>query len=202
MFRKLAAATAVALGMLASAAHAVTVDYKTYVSGADLGDTVIATLEVTQNGSNVDFALSNVLESYASSFVMNLGLNYAGGSVQPLTFGNLAGKTATFAKDDTPPPGNPYNILVSFPTSNAQQGAARLKPGTYASWTIFGTELGDFDFALGKTQLHMNATLGGQSTKYTGTTPPVDAPAPVPLPATALLLVAGLGSLSALRRRA
>ncbi|MGB3148014.1 MAG: hypothetical protein WBA91_09705, partial [Paracoccaceae bacterium] len=48
-----------ALSLAASAASALTVNFDTYLTGVNLGNTTLATLTATQNGNNVDFLFTN-----------------------------------------------------------------------------------------------------------------------------------------------
>ena len=59
-------------------AGAVTVSFNTYVTGADLGNVELATLEATQNGADVDFKLSATFLAQPTSYIDYLRLNYTG----------------------------------------------------------------------------------------------------------------------------
>jgi hypothetical protein len=189
-------AFAVVFGCLANASQAAVVYYNTYATGEDLGSTNLAQVELTDSGSDMIFKITDTLSAYPSSFINTLGLDYTGSSLLSLSFGNYSGVTPlSLTLDGTPPPGNPYNLVIAWNTSNAGGGVYRLNPGEYSGFTIYNANISDFDFSNGATQIHVNATANGNSTKYTT---PV---APVPLPATGLLMFGGLASLAALKRR-
>lgn len=181
---------------LATGAQALTIEYNSYVSGEDLGTGNVATLELTQVGDDVTFLLTNTLTDYMSSFIESLGLDYDG-IVLGLSFTYDGGVYPNeIDLDDTPPSGNPYNIVVGYNTSNKNGGILRLNPNEFSEFTILDVNLEDFNFASGASQIHLGATRDGQSTKYTGTQP-----APVPLPAAGVLLIGGLAGMAGLRRR-
>lgn len=183
---------------LATGAQALTIQYDTRVSGPDWGPKNVATLELTQNGNDVTFLLTNTLTDYMNSFIKSLGLDYTGSNSR-LQFGNSSGVLAKDIEwDSTPSKGNPFNVVVDYNSSNKNNGALRLNPTETSQFTILNVRVEDFNFATGASQIHIGGASGGNGSKFTTAEP---MPAAVPLPAAGLVLLGGLASLAGLRRR-
>ncbi len=178
-------------------ASAVTVSFNTYITGTDLGNVALATLEATQNGANVDFKLSATFLAQPTSYIDYLRLSYTG-SPLPTSATNTGGVAfASFAKGSFTDASYSFNIDFDYPNSNSGGGVLRLNPGEFSSFRIANADLSRFDFSPYELLIHVNGLARGGSTKYTTSTPP-QSTAPVPLPATALLLLGGMGSLGGL----
>jgi hypothetical protein len=193
------AGVVLALG-LTSAADAVTVEFNNYLTGRDLGDTVLATLEAEQVGRHVEFTLTNVMTTPLTSFISQLFLTYTG-SLRPVGRENVAGvATSGFVRRGSiANAGLDFQFMIRWPSSNSQD---RLNPGESSTFRLKNTTLAGFFQGDNFAMIHANAlgaatarTTGGTSTKYTGTI------APVPVPAAGLMLLGALGGLAALRRR-
>jgi hypothetical protein len=175
----------------ATGAGAVTVSFNTHVTGADLGNVELATLEATQNGTAVDFTLSATFLAQPTSYIDYLRLNY-GGPPLPTSATNTGGVAfASFSTGSFTDASYAFNIDFDYPNSNSGGGVLRLNPGEFSSFSIANADLNLFDFSPFAALIHVNALSGGDSTKYTTS-------APIPLPAAGLLLLGGLGTLGGL----
>jgi hypothetical protein len=175
----------------ATGASAVTVSFNTFVSGADLGNVELASLNATQNGTAVDFTLSAAFLAQPTSYIDYLRLNYSGTPL-PTSATNTGGVTfASFSTGSFTDASYGFNIDFDYPNSNSGGGILRLNPGEFSSFSIANADLNLFDFSSFESLIHVNALFGGDSTKYTTA-------APIPLPAAGLLLLCGLGSLGGL----
>ena len=188
------------LGLNVAPASAVTVNISTYQTGDNLGSSVLATLQANQVGSDVRFVLTNTATGQPASFLSQLLLTY-GGSISTAALSNVSGKPAdSFAKAASiNNAGLQFQFNIGWPTTNNNNGALRLKVGQSSTFTINNTQLTGFfqnnaqsnKFAM----IHLQGLTRGGSTKYT------NGPPSVPLPAGLPLLLAGIGSLAALRRK-
>jgi hypothetical protein len=191
---RLAASAAIVLALGAASASAATVTYSSLVTGQDLGSGVQATLTYTQNGTDVDFSLTNTLNSLATAFIGAIGFTYSG--IIPTGFTNLVGSQAVVASLGTQSLSG-GGLSIDFGAQfNKANGPGRLVNGETALFSIINVDASLFDFSALKTAIHAQGLADGGSTKYTS-----GVPSPVPLPAAGLLMLAGLGGLTALRRR-
>lgn len=188
------AAAALTLGL--TGAQAATVEFRTLQSGADLGNTVLATLNAAQVGSDVEFTLTNNTPGNATSFISQLFLTYVGAR-NSVTLGNVAGvATGGLSKGSITNAGLAFQFAIRWPTANTGNGALRLNPGESSTFRLLNTTLAGFFQGTDFGMVHVQGLPRGQSTKYTGSFA-----APVPVPAAGFLMLGALGGLGLLRRR-
>lgn len=183
------------LAASSQAAMALTVNYDLFVTGADLGSSSQATLNVNQDGSDVVFSLLNNSVGHITA----IGFTYGGTAPVAADLTNESVDNVAFFGDGfglqgLGGPWGPFTFGVQFQRNNA--GGGRLSTGETAIVRIADTSLGLFDFASLRTGIHIQGLSGNpDSTKYT--------PSVVPVPAALPLLAVGLGLLGVLgyRRR-
>jgi hypothetical protein len=225
------AAALVGLSLAAPPASADVINFNTcWSSCANVGGGVsatVATLELAQDGTSVNFTFTNTvanLGSFASSntFISELLFSYDGdNSLDANDIGNYGntgdGPTisdANFAFGNTNNASLTFQIDLNLPTSNSGGGVDRFKNGETLTWTISDVEVAEFlvsanvEGILGL--VHIQSLSGCTSTSGDcGSVKYVDGPpgggdpggGDVPEPATLTLLSAGLLGLVALRRR-
>ncbi|MCY1127895.1 VPLPA-CTERM sorting domain-containing protein [Frigidibacter sp. RF13] len=189
-----------ALGLAASGASALTVNFDQYITGTNLGQTTLATLTATQNGNNVDMVFTNTgIVGGTGTFDTALQMMYNGSTsgISLLWTGGV--QVSNFTLGGGIGPFNPWDLVVNWATSNSNGGANRLNVGEFSSFTLVGAQLSNLFFGSGSNpsaMIHVQGLTGGGSTKY--------GPSPVPVPAAGFLLFGALGGLglAARRRRA
>lgn len=173
-------------------ASAVTLNFNTYHSGADLGSTSLGTLEATQMGSDTLFTYTNLLGSPHNSFTTQLFMTYDG-SLLGSSLANVAGVAASsYAFGSFVNAGLTWNAGVGWPATNAGGGILRLNFGESSTFKLLNTSLDSFFVGDYRAMIHMQGLSDGQSTKYV---------APVPLPGAILLLLGALGGLGLIARK-
>lgn len=192
-----------AFAIAATAASALTINFDQYITGTNLGQTTLATLTATQNGSNVDMVFTNTgIAAGTSAFDTALGMMYNGSTagISLLYSGGVA--IAGFATNATGNGiGGPWDLVVNWGTSNKNNGLLRLNIGEYSAFSLQGAQLSSLFFGSGSGSnpsaiIHVQGLANGGSTKYGPGTP-----APVPLPAAGLMLLTSLGGFGLARRR-
>jgi hypothetical protein len=190
----------------ASVASAATVSYSQFVTGDDLGGGTQATLTYAQNGNDVDFSLTNLLDSLTSSFIRSVGFTY-GGNI-PTNVTNLAGSQANVTGlgygNDLIVPGEGLSVdfAVLFTHNNSGGGANRLTVGETASFRILNVQETLFDFSPFRTAIHGQGLAGDGSTKYTsGDNDGGTGLSPVPVPAGLPMLLSAVLGMAYLRKR-
>ena len=198
--RSFAVSAVVALATGVSSASAATVLYTTFVTGENLGAGSQATLEYKQNGNNVDFWLTNTLNSVATAFIGAIGFTYNG--AKPTVVKELAGSQAFVAGLGSQSLGGPFSIDFGVQIGGKGQDKNELVVGETALFRILGVTASNFDFSFNKTAIHAQGLSGGGSTKYTisndGNT---GGPSPVPVPGALSLLLSALGVVAFVRQR-
>ncbi len=194
-----AAVAGVAFGLIATTASALTLNFDQYITGTNLGQTTLATLSATQNGSNVDMVFTNTgIAGGTSTFDTVLQMMY-NGSTAGISLVQTGGVAITsFILGGGIGPYNPWDLVVKWGTSNSNNGVARLNIGEYSAFTLVGANLSNLFFGSGSNpnaMIHVQGLTGGGSTKYGPSL------APVPLPAAGFLLLAGLGATGFVARR-
>lgn len=198
--KAIAAVAGAVIGLAATAASALTLNFDQYITGVDLGQTTLATLSATQNGSNIDFVFTNTgIAAGAASFDTQLQMMY-NGSTAGISLANVTGVAPTLSLDPNAGVGpfKPWDIVISWSSSNKNNGALRLNVGEFSAFTLVGANLANLFANSGSNpsaMIHVQGLDNGGSTKYG------PSPAPVPLPAAGLMLLAGLGATGVVARR-
>tara|TARA_R110002049_G_scaffold2750_2_gene21491 strand:+ start:285499 stop:286176 length:678 start_codon:yes stop_codon:yes gene_type:complete len=207
-------ATVLILATASTQGSAALISINSHVTGENPGVTAtVATISLTQNGSDVDFLLTNSIANLGiaasnDSCISDLAFTFSQNSVlTPTSFTNFGGtQTPTVTSSDFAinPAGSfqggyDFFLELSFPTSNAMGGINRFKHGETASWTILNVNVADFQSPLvtgtghdALAAVHIQSLASGQSTTY--------ASQAVPEPCCVLPL-AGLGMVGIYRRR-
>lgn len=208
--RLIQAITSVGLLFLAGSLHALSIPINTFATGENAGSATVATLNLNQSGSDVNFSLTNSVGNLGSAanagtFISDLGFNYSGGTLTSSQFTNFGGSGQSIVAGDfaIDPSGNfqgGYNFFLElgFPTTNKDSGAQRFLNGESVSWTITNVMLSDFldpvsgtGGSLALAAVHIQSLASGESTTYISA---------VPLPAAAWLFLSALGGLVGVKK--
>ena len=197
------AVLAAALGFVASAASALTVNFDTWITGTNLGNTSLATLTATQNGSDVDITFTNTgIAGGVNAFDTRLLMQY-NGSVAAIGFQFISGVAMTGLFKNVNDTAGPWDLGTGWGTAGSPNGLFRLNVGESSSFRLLNASLANLFAGSGSSpfaMIHVQGLTGGGSTKYGGSVP-TPPPAPVPLPAAGVLLLAAMGGLGIASRR-
>lgn len=186
----------------ASIASAATVSYSQFVTGDDLGGGTQATLTYVQNGNDVDFSLTNLLNSLATSFISSIGFTYMGNA--PTSVTTLTESQANVSRlgpdNSLIVPGE--GISIDFAALFRGGEDNRLVVGETALFRILDAQASLFDFSPFKTGIRGQGLEGGGSTKYTsGDNDGGTGLSPVPVPAGLPMLLSAVLGMAYLRKR-
>ena len=215
----------IGLGIMVAplSASALSININTYVTGSPVsGTATVATLTLTQNGSNVDFNFANSVNNLSGgigddAFISQLLFSYDGTpALSSASFSNFGGTQPIVAGDfGINPPGKnagyDFYLDLDYPNSAAN----RFMNGEFTTWTISNVLVSDFLGSVtgsGPSALAMvhiqqvGAGVGGRdSVKYVGSVgtepPPPDPQNPVPEPLSLALVGIGLLGLGVVRKR-
>ncbi|MDE2366469.1 MAG: PEP-CTERM sorting domain-containing protein [Betaproteobacteria bacterium] len=201
---------------------ALVINIDTYLTGSTVtANAPVATLTLTQNGSNVDFDFRNFANNLPGgagddAFISELLFSYGGTStLTSASFSNFGGTQAiTAASFSINPPGKDagYDFFLDlhYPTSSAN----RFTDGEFSTWTISNVSVGDFvgpvpgsgpaSLALVHIQQVGAGPGGADSVKYVGSAGSNPAGLPenlIPEPGSLALISLGLLGLGTARRR-
>ena len=188
---------ALTLGLMASSASALTINFDQYLTGTNLGQTTLATLTATQVGSNVNMVFTNTgIAGGTGTFDTALQMMYNGSTsgISLIQTGGVA--ISSFTLGGGVGPFNPWDLVVNWSQRNNNNGALRLNVGEWSSFTLVGAQLSNLFFGSGSNpsaMIHVQGLTGGGSTKY--------GPSPVPLPAAGFLLIGAMGGLGLIAAR-
>ena len=215
----------IGLGIMVAplSASALSININTYVTGSPVsGTATVATLTLTQNGSNVDFNFANSVNNLSGgigddAFISQLLFSYDGTpALSSASFSNFGGTQPIVAGDfGINPPGKnagyDFYLDLDYPNSAAN----RFINGEFRTWTVSNVLVSDFLGSVtgsGPSALAMvhiqqvgAGTGGSSSLKYVGSVgtepPPPDPQNPVPEPLSLALVGIGLLGLGVVRKR-
>ena len=210
--KKVVASALIGFGALLAAqaaSAAVVIDIDTRVTGSPAPDVTVARLTLTQNGTDVDAVLENLIGNLgvlaANAFITELEFSYDGNpAIMPASFSGFGGTQVISQSDVTVnPPGQnagyDFFLNIDYPNSN---NADRFVNGETSTWKISGVTEADFQQLVSGSGpdalalVHIQGLTGGGSVKYVG-----DGENQVPEPATAALLGLGMLCFAGARRR-
>jgi len=159
----------------------------------------VATLTLTQDGSDVRFDLTNhalaVLGGSPKLTALELSHN---GTLTSSQFQALPGQGYSSFTIDPPGTDASYDFYLDLSFAQNDNTGDPLWDGETFSWTLTGTQVADFLTPVSGSGpdaygiVHIQSVAGGGSVKYV---------APVPEPHTYILMMAGLGLMGLLIRR-
>ncbi|WP_308917458.1 VPLPA-CTERM sorting domain-containing protein [Jannaschia sp. LMIT008] len=186
--------TATAIGLvlgLPLAAQAATVEIRSAVSAVQLGDTFDVELVFDRDAGDAPLAEFGIDVDYDNSL-----FSFVGGSFSN-SLGDIAGT------NDIADQTGFLQLLVSSTTDESTLDTLQQSAFSFATLTFSADAVGTGSFDLDQSfAFFADANFAGIPVTYGQTSTDVTVLAPIPLPASALLLLAGLGGLAAIRRRA
>ena len=186
-----------ALGF-SSASWAATFNFN-YNLNTNGSTTTVATLDIVQDGTDVDFTLSNINLDFVGSGSFSTQLLFS--STQPVSksdFTDTGPQTiSNFNAGDITNAAYTFNLEVLYPTSSKDD---RFVQGDVSNWTIADANVSDFTNLISGSGIDAVAMIHIQGTGFNGYDS-LKYVAPVPEPEIYVMMMAGMAMVGFVGRR-